>query len=79
MATNIETIRRILQGKRKLDVPGDWLEACVAWVQEENEVNMGLPLNDNMVFYRRHGHRNVALGLVLCRGTHTIYEVPMPL
>ena len=40
MAKNIEAVKRLFQGKRKVDVPVDWLEACVAWVQEENEVKM---------------------------------------
>ncbi len=38
MAVNLNAIRQVLKGKSKLTVPEDWLEACVNWVQQENEV-----------------------------------------
>ena len=44
MTTNIEAISQMLYNKRKLTVPNDWLEACVEWINGENEVDISLPL-----------------------------------
>jgi hypothetical protein len=38
MAQAALEIRAWLRGNKRIIVPDDWLEACIDWVQSENEV-----------------------------------------
>ena len=57
MSTEPERVKQCLLSKWSIVAPGDWLEACLDWLHEDEQVHIG---------FNRPGVNYIGLGVCAC-------------